>query len=236
MTTDITVLLDRSGSMMAIRESTIAGYNRFLTEQRTAPGEAHLTLILFDAMRDHYVNFVPGANLRDRLHYDTVYSGRLSEAPALTGTTFVPRGNTPLIDAMDRMIDETGARLRALPEAYRPDRVMAVIITDGEENASYLTTRAAVMAKVQHQRDVYKWDFVYLGANQDAIAEAVSYGMPTMGAATYTMNNATAAWAAASSNVLRARGDIAFAASFTPEEVASLTDPAGCSDSSVPVP
>jgi len=213
MTTDITVLLDRSQSMSIIRGPMITGYNQFLREQQAQPGAAHLTFNLFDA-------FGP----LNTLHYDTIYSGDLAKATPLTYELFVPRGNTPLIDAMDRVIDDTGKRLRALPEAYRPDRVVLVIITDGQENASHLTTRERVMTKVEHQRDVYKWDFLYLGANQDAVLEAQSYGIPLAGVANYTNTNAGGVFFAASQSLNRARSSTSAAASFTPDELAALVD------------
>ena len=96
---------------------------------------------------------------------------------AACGETFQPRGSTALLDAIGRTIDATGVRLAALPEAERPDKVMVVIITDGEENASVQYTRAQIFSMITLQQDVYHWSFLFLAANQDAIAAAAAVGI-----------------------------------------------------------
>ena len=172
--TDITVLLDRSGSMDAIRMDTIGGFNTFLKGQQAVTGDAWLTLIQFDGHG-----------------YDTVIEHQpVASVLPLTLETFQPRGNTPLLDAMARTIDESGVRFERLDEVMRPDKVVVVIITDGLENASQRTTRGDVFAKVALQQDVYGWLFLYLGANQDAIAVAAQYGIASHHAASYTANQA----------------------------------------------
>jgi len=158
--TDITILLDRSGSMSSVVDDTIGGFNTFIEEQKKAPGVAVVSLYQFDDQ------------------YETVYAGRaVGEVPKLGRDTFVPRGQTALLDAICRTIDDTGARLRALPEADRPALVVLCIITDGQENASRLFTKAAVNERISRQRDVYKWQIVFIGSNQDAIAEATQLGV-----------------------------------------------------------
>ena len=87
------------------------------------------------------------------------------------GDTFQPRGTTALLDAIGRTIDATGDRLCGLPEAERPDRVLIVIVTDGLENASTDYTRARVFDLITTQHDVYRWSFLFMAANQDAIQE-----------------------------------------------------------------
>jgi hypothetical protein len=122
--TDVTVILDRSGSMEAIQSDVIGGFNRFLRDQQHESGECRLTLVQFDDQ------------------YDVVYTARsIADAPRLMDHTFQPRGSTALLDAIGRTIDATGARLAALSESNRPDRVMLVIVTDGLENASTEYTR-----------------------------------------------------------------------------------------------
>jgi len=170
MKTDISVVLDRSGSMEAVKHDTIGGFNTFLKEQQALPGEALLSLAQFDSMG-----------------YDRIIDAKpIKQAEPLTPLTFVPRGNTPLLDSMCKLITETGARFKQMPESARPENVIVVIITDGEENASVSVTRDQVLAMITHQQDVYKWKFIYLGANQDAIAAAKSFGIPQAMAATYT--------------------------------------------------
>lgn len=168
-TTLIAVVLDCSGSMEPIKADTIGGFNSFLAEQQKQPGEAFITLTQFD----------------DR--YDIVYSNQaIKSAPKLTDANYVPRANTALFDAIGRTINDVGSQLRALPEADRPGKVIFVIITDGEENASREYKRDKVFEMITHQRDKYNWEFVYLGANQDAIATATQLGVQASNAAGYT--------------------------------------------------
>jgi hypothetical protein len=156
--TDITVVMDRSGSMEACRTDAEGGLNQFVEDQKRQGGEALFTLVQFD----HEYEFVhKGVPVRD--------------VPRLT---LVPRGSTALLDALGRAIVETGERLTAMPEADRPGLVVFVILTDGGENASREYTRAKVKEMVEHQQNAYKWKFTYLGANQDAFAEAGSIGIP----------------------------------------------------------
>ena len=158
--TDVTVILDRSGSMEAIASDVIGGFNQFLTKQRRQRGDCRLTLVQFDD------------------EYEVAYLARpIADASRLTAKTFEPRGSTALLDAIGRTIVTTGARLAALPEADRPNRVLLVIITDGEENASVEYTRDQVFTMISSQQDVYGWSFLFLAANQDAISEAAKVGI-----------------------------------------------------------
>jgi hypothetical protein len=161
LATDITILLDRTGSMQKIREDTIGGYNAFVAEQQRERGACTLTLVQFDSQDA----------------FEQVYHGPVQQAPHLTHETFVPRAMTPLLDAIGRGINATGARLSALPEADRPGQVVFVIITDGLENASHEFKKATIMEMVTRQQQVYNWKFVFLGANMDAIAEAATLGI-----------------------------------------------------------
>lgn len=195
MKTDISVLLDRSGSMQLIADDTVGGFNAFLKEQQALPGEAVLTLVQFDSEG-----------------YDVILDARpIAEATSLTTETFKPRASTPLLDAMGRLIRDTGARLKAMPESERPEKVVAVIITDGHENASREFKADRVREMVEHQTAVYKWSFIYLGANQDAILVAKAMGISMDTAATYRADSAgtQASYAAASSLVKQARAGVA---------------------------
>lgn len=161
--THVSSLLDRSGSMDKIKNDTIGGFNQFLSDQQKAPGQMTLTLAQFDN------------------EYEIVYDAvPIKDAKPLTDQTFIPRGSTALLDSAARLIIDTGKKLAELPEDQRPERVMFIIITDGEENNSTEQTRKSLSIMVKHQEDKYGWQFVYLGANQDAFEEAGSMGMRGM--------------------------------------------------------
>jgi hypothetical protein len=170
--TDITVLLDRSGSMDSVREDTIGGVNSFIEEQQKQPGKANLTLIQFD--NQYEPNYV---------------AIDVQKADKLSRRTYSPRGSTRLLDAIGRAIDETGERLSLIPEEQRPGKVIFVIQTDGEENASTLYAgdegRKRINEKITHQTERYNWQFVFLGANQDAITIAESIGIMAKSSLTY---------------------------------------------------
>jgi uncharacterized protein YegL len=174
----IVVVLDRSGSMSSIKNSTIEGFNKFLDSQRelvkedgTAAGECDISLYQFD----------------DR--YEAVYENKdIKLAPKLNQETFVPRGGTALLDAIGKTIDKLGNTLRDLKESNRPEKVIFVIYTDGEENSSKEYNRNTIFDMITHQREKYNWAFVFLGANQDAIATATSYGISAGAAITYGAN------------------------------------------------
>lgn len=158
--TDITILVDRSGSMNKIKESMEEALRKFFREHRVMPS-TRITLIQFDDLNDQ----------------DVVFENRSSASLGRLKYKIEPRGNTPLLDAFVKAIDGTGRRLANLHHAERPDQVLFVVITDGEENASRVYKRKDVFDRVTHQREAYKWQFVYLGANQDVFAEAASLGL-----------------------------------------------------------
>jgi hypothetical protein len=156
----MTFVLDRSGSMQDTASDTIGGYNKFLADQKALPGDCQMSLAQFDH------------------EYEVRYEGKLlKDVPDLTSQTYVPRGQTALLDAVGRTINRTGERLGAMPEADRPEHVVFVIITDGLENHSREFTKAQIKEMIEHQTNAYKWHFVYLGANQDAFAEACAMGI-----------------------------------------------------------
>ena len=158
--TEIAYVLDRSGSMQPMTEAAIAGFNEFLQQQLDEPGDANLSLMLFD-------NEFLTPHIRTPLQ----------EVRGLDTTTDVPRGSTALLDAIGQTIDELGKRLAAEPEDRRPGKVIGAIFTDGCENASTRHTMEQVNAMITHQRDKYGWEFLFLAANQDAIATAAQMGI-----------------------------------------------------------
>lgn len=189
--TDITVLLDRSGSMISIRDAMQKGFDEFVGAHRATPS-TRLSLVEFDEppaqlMQGQYGGLTVAES---RIALNPVYTAmKIGDVPKLY---FQPRGNTPLNDALCKTIDNTGTRLRALPVAERPKSVLFVIITDGQENASKTYTRADALQRITHQTDAYQWQFVYLGANQDAIAEAATYGIHAQNAMTYNFTHGAA--------------------------------------------
>lgn len=171
--TEIAFILDRSGSMVSMTEHAIAGFNEFVRDQQRAPGIARLTLVLFD----------------DRI--ETVFqSVPLAEVAELDTNTFVPRGSTALLDAIGLTVDQIGERLSATREEDRPGQVIVAILTDGMENSSCHFTWQAISSKIHHQECHYSWRFLFLGANQDAIATASRMGIAATDAATYAHDEA----------------------------------------------
>jgi Mg-chelatase subunit ChlD len=168
MKTDITVILDKSGSMEVRRTDAIGGFNALVDDQKVQPGVAALSLVQFDTS------------------YQVTFTGKAPiDVPALTMETYTPSGGTALLDAMGKTISATGERLAAMREADRPQKVIVVIITDGEENSSHEFTYPQVNEMICHQRDVYKWEFIFVGTNQDAIASASKIGIAAHSALTY---------------------------------------------------
>lgn len=157
---DITLILDRSDSMRSISQETIIGFNEFVNKQKELPVEATFSLVQFDH------------------EYELVHNGiPIESVPALDDKTFVPRGMTALLDAIGKTVDNIGNRLASLNEDQRPEKVVVVIITDGRENSSSQYSLSEINEKISHQRDFYNWEFLFLGANQDAIETAASVGI-----------------------------------------------------------
>jgi hypothetical protein len=186
--------------MKAIKSAMEEGFNAFIAEHKTTPS-TRVTLVQFDSAATPTTMTVSHTNISNwhawqqqpTYHYpldlQTVYANRpVTEVPTFT---LNPRGGTPLIDALALTIDATGKRLRELPDADRPAGVLFVVITDGEENTSHLFKRQDVFNKITHQRDTYDWQFVFLGANQDAIQEGQSYGIPFAQSVNYNANQAS---------------------------------------------
>jgi hypothetical protein len=202
--TDVTILLDRSGSMGNIASDTIGGFNTFLKKNQEASGQCTLSLVQFDSMG-----------------IDTVILNKpIFEAKPLTNQTYQPRANTPLYDAIGKTIEATGAFLQSLPEALRPAKVIFVVITDGLENASHHYTLQHVQNQIKHQQDVYKWEFVFLGANIDSQKVAGDVNILR----THTMNYAatsagvTAAFASTAENTVKYRCGSKADMSYEPED------------------
>jgi hypothetical protein len=110
----------------------------------------------------------------------------VSEICPLDEHTYVPRGTTALLDAIGRTINTIGERLTKTPESDRPAKVLIVILTDGLENASQEFKRPQILSMIKHQREVYSWEFLFLGANQDAIKAGSEIGIAPGSAVTFS--------------------------------------------------
>ena len=127
----------------------------FLEAQKNLPGKARLTLVLFDN------------------EYDVLCDGAdIQSVKPLDNSTYVPRGTTALLDAIGRTVDDIGKRLSSTPESERPGKVIVAILTDGLENASTDYGYDQIAEIIRHQQQKYSWEFIFLAANQDAIASA----------------------------------------------------------------
>jgi len=168
MKAKIVFIADRSGSMFQIREDAIGGFNTFIEDQRKVEGNADITLVLFD---DQYE--VPYSNVD------------IKEVALLNEDTYQPRGSTALLDAIGTTITNVGDELKDLSEDQRPDKVIFCIITDGQENSSREYSRDTIKQMVEHQQEKYNWEFVFLAANMDAIAEGMSYGFMAQSCSNY---------------------------------------------------
>jgi len=182
--TDLTLiafLLDRSGSMQSIKSDVTGGFDAFLTEQRTGKGECRVTLAQFDDQ------------------YEVVYSARpLAEVPPLE---LIPRNSTALLDSMGKLITDTAAEIAALPEESKPGTVIVAIMTDGLENASHEWTRPAIKSLVEQQTNEFGWEFLYMGADQDAVEVGTGLGVRAEQSVSYARGRSHDAMAAMSANV-----------------------------------
>lgn len=167
--TEMVFVLDRSGSMSGLAADTIGGFNELIEKQKKIEGDAYVTTVLFDheyeVLHDHVA---------------------LKEVAPLTDKEYFARGSTALLDAVGRTINAVGVRLAATPEEERPAHVVFVITTDGMENASREYTAKQVREMVEHQQQKYSWQFVFLGANMDAVSEAGKLGISAKYAADFT--------------------------------------------------
>ncbi|BDH55552.1 vWA domain-containing protein [Tsukamurella sp. PLM1] len=168
--THIYFLLDRSGSMASIKQATEQGFDAFIAEQRSGDGECIVSLAQFDTEYTPVFQGLPVADVRP--------------------LTLIPRHSTALLDSMGRLIHDAGQELAALDEDQRPGTVIVAIMTDGLENSSTEYTHAAIKAMVEHQTDKYGWQFLYMGADQDAIEVGRSIGVKDEYSVTYSRGRA----------------------------------------------
>ena len=158
--TEMVFILDRSGSMAGLEADTIGGYNSMLEKQKTLEGEALVSTVLFD-------------------HESTVICDRrhLTEVPEMTEEEYYVRGCTALLDAVGGAIHHIGNVHKYARDEDRPEKTVFVITTDGMENASKTYTYGRVQEMIKRQTEKYGWEFLFLGANIDAKAEAKRFGI-----------------------------------------------------------
>ena len=195
----IAALLDRSGSMEDCKRATETSFDELIAKQRSEPGEAIVTLSMFDDEYDNVYANVPIADV-----------GPL---------TLVPRNMTAMLDATGRFITEIGEQLAKLPEKQRPCHVILLIMTDGLENASKEWTYDGVKKLITQQREQYNWTFIFLGANIDAVDVGGRIGVPRATAMTYNADDDVAvhsAYSLAGSAMTHTRAGRA--AEFTDED------------------
>jgi len=176
--THIEFLLDRSGSMESIKDDIEGGFNAYIAEQAKDPGECTVSLTQFDNQFEPVFTAV-----------DIKQVGKLN---------LVPRGGTALLDALGQSIAALGQRLSALPEDQRPGTVIFAIMTDGMENASREFTHAAIKEMITRQEKEYNWQFLYMGADQDAIEVGMSIGIDQGRSLSYSRGRSQEAYAASS--------------------------------------
>ncbi len=151
-------VLDRSGSMSSQGKIIEAqtGFNSLIEEKKGMPYKADVMVTIFDDL------------------VETLYEGDIQQCPSLTNKNFFPRGMTRLYDAIGTTIDKIGIKLAQLVEEERPEKVIICIITDGEENASCEYSSARIKEMITRQKEVYAWEFMFIGANEKSVTDAVA--------------------------------------------------------------
>ena len=158
--TEMVFIIDKSGSMEGLEKDTIGGFNSMLKEQQAVEGEAVVTTVLFDNRYEL---------LHDRIDIRAV--------SPLTEKNYTVGGNTALLDALGKTIRKIREVQEHTAEDYRAEKVLFTIITDGEENASREYSAERIKARIEYQKQKYGWEFVFFGANMDAVLEAEKLGI-----------------------------------------------------------
>ena len=182
-TVHLTLVLDRSGSMAKIRSDVIGGINQLIADQQAQPGSCKFTMVTFDTQGYDYVHMATD----------------MAQVLPLAEGDFVPRSGTNLYDAIGRAITELDVRVGAIKA---PEHQLFVIFTDGQENSSTTYTRERIFTMIE-EHQAKGWTFSYLGANQDAYAQAAAMGIRRGSTQAYAGDGAGAAeaYTSFSSNV-----------------------------------
>lgn len=166
--TELVFILDKSGSMSGLEEDTIGGFNAMLARQQKEPGEAVVTTVLFD---DNY------ELLHDRIN--------IAGIKPITEKEYYVGGSTALLDAIGKTIYKIGNAQKFTGEEQRASKVLFVITTDGMENASREYSYERIKLLIERQKAKYNWEFIFLGANIDAVSTAAKFGIHADRAASY---------------------------------------------------
>ena len=166
--TEMVFILDKSGSMAGLEADTIGGFNGMIERQKKAEGEALVSTVLFSS---------GSTVVHDRVD--------LRKIEPMTEQQYFVGGCTALIDAIGGAIHHIGNVHKYAREEDRPEHTVFVITTDGMENASHLYTSDEVKAMVRRQKEKYGWEFLFLGANIDAVETAAHFGIPEDRAVTF---------------------------------------------------
>jgi len=159
--TELVFILDRSGSMGGLESDTIGGFNSMLAKQQAEDGECRITTVLFD--NEYEI-------LHDRIDIKAVRP--------ITAREYFVRGQTALLDAVGRTVNKIDGVQKNTAEEYRADKVLFVITTDGMENASREFDYKKIKEMIERQKSEHNWEFIFLGANIDAVDVADRFGIP----------------------------------------------------------
>lgn len=170
--TEMVFILDRSGSMYGLEKDTIGGFNSMLLKQKTEEGEAFVTTVLFD--NEYEI-------IHDRIS--------VKDVPEMTDNEYKPRGSTALIDAIGRTIRHIANIHKYQRKEDVPANTVFVIITDGMENASHIYSSDKVKRMIEHEKEKYGWEFIFLGANIDAVETARHFGISEDRAVNYNCDS-----------------------------------------------
>lgn len=166
--TELVFILDKSGSMSGLEKDTIGGFNSMLSKQKALDGDCRITTVLFD----HCYTL-----LHDRIDIQAV--------SPMTEKEYYVGGSTALLDAVGTTIEKIIYVQKNTAENYRAGKVMFVIITDGDENSSRRYSPDKIKAMISHEKENYGWEFVFLGANIDAVQTAGRFGISPSRAVDY---------------------------------------------------
>ena len=158
--TEIVFILDKSGSMSGLEKDTIGGYNSFLERQRKIDGEAFVSTLLFSDRSEVIHDREP-----------------IEKVNPMTDEQYYVEGCTALLDAIGGAVHHIGNVHKYARDEDRPEKTVFVITTDGQENSSHEYTYDKIKKMIEHQQEKYGWEFLFLGANMDAISEASKLGI-----------------------------------------------------------
>lgn len=158
--TELVFILDKSGSMAGLETDTIGGFNAMLKKQQNAEGDAYVTTVLFN--HDY------------ELLHDRIYVKGIS---VMTDEDYEVGGTTALLDAIGFTIQKIKNVQKRTSESQRAEKVLFVITTDGMENASCEYTVENIKKMIRVQKEKYDWQFIFLGANIDAVTTAAKFGI-----------------------------------------------------------